>query len=983
MFGTTFGAASEKGKFDFRISDSPCFCRMENRMPSSPRAQPFDTSHLRRQGWIYHLNYGLAVPQSRSSLPVPRQPLPSGTERKPKQPPRVQLRKKGPCRWEIFGGWELTSQEEVVRRGQWDVSRHPEPFSLPGLDTRFWYNATVPGTVLTTLVDQGVFSDPGYGLNNLAIPEALARQVWWYRTRLPLPSGCRKHSLWLCFEGINYSAEVWLNGHRLGSIRGAFRRARFPILASLLRKENILAVRVEPPPHPGIAHEQSVRAGMGPNGGSLCQDGPTFLSSEGWDWMPAVRDRNSGIWRDVFLQVSGPLLLGDPRIRVRVPSLREARVDLQGEVSNSSSRAIRATVRVRFGGRLFQKKLRVPAGGRAAYQFDSRLDRRWRWKNPALWWPNGEGKQNLHPLRIEVVSAGSPQRSDHWSGRIGLREFSYELMVHEQGKFRRVLWRPAADRSDRPVFNTLDRRAVPGYPGVLAPSLVCRKSPGITNLPEDPMGPFLAVRINGRRVFLRGGNWGMDDFLKRHNPKRLRQCLQLHRHAHLNLIRNWTGETTQRELYELCDELGILVWNDFWISTEGYNLPPADEPLFLENSADVIRRFGHHACLLVWCGRNEGFPPASLEERLARDVAALDGTRLFQPSSTLLNLRASGPWDYFPDLTELFVRYPNGSNTETGAPSIPTWETLQVMLPPCERWPIGDAWAYHDFHHGPIDIRRMADGMNRQLGVSRGAEEFCRKAQRVNHESYRAMFEAWTSRMWGPNGMQLLWMTHPAWPSLLWQMYTHDLETHGAFWGVRKACEPVHAQLELPEDLVAVVNFTPNNLRGMIVAAELFDFRGQQLAWQEARVTAWAGERTEVFRWSGSLRQRREEWLRLSLRNAQGKRISENWYGPGYGSPGKHRVKNLGRLPPARLEGEPERSGCFRVRNTAPHLAHLVSFNLRRPGGQRILPAFFSEGCLTLLPGEERSIRHEVPEPDPPGAYITAEGWNVPRTRLT
>jgi len=952
-------------------------------MSDSLRAQPFDTSRLRKEGWIYHLNYGLAAPQAASTLPVSRQPVPPGKERKPKRPPRVQLLKNGPGCWEISGGWELASQEEVVRRGQWDVSRHPEPFSLPRLDTRFWYNATVPGTVLTTLVDQGVFPDPGYGLNNLAIPETLARQVWWYRTRLPLPVGCQGNSLWLCFNGINYAAEVWLNGHRLGSIRGAFRRARFRVPESLRRKENFLAVRVEPPPHPGIAHEQSVRAGMGPNGGSLCQDGPTFLSSEGWDWMPAVRDRNSGIWRKVFLQVSGPLLLGDPRIRVRVPSLWEARVDLAGEVFNASAQNLRATVRVRFGGRLFRKQLRVPAGGRATYHFDSRKDRRWRWKNPALWWPNGEGEQNLHPMRIEVVCARFRRPSDQWSGRIGLREFSYELMVHERGKFRRVLWQPAADLSGKPVLNTLDRRPAPGHPGVLVPGLVGRKSSGIKELPEDPMGPFLAVRVNGRRIFLRGGNWGMDDFLKRHNPERLRQCLRLHQHAHLNLIRNWTGETTQQELFELCDELGILVWNDFWISTEGYNLPPADEPLFLENSTDVIRRFGHHACLLAWCGRNEGFPPASLEGQLARDVAALDGTRLFQPSSTLLNLRASGPWDYFPDLTELFVQYPNGSNTETGAPSVPTWETLQSMLPPRERWPIGDAWAYHDFHHGPIDIRRMADGMNRQLGVSRGAEEFCRKAQRVNHESYRAMFEAWTSRMWGPNGMQLLWMTHPAWPSLLWQMYTFDLETHGAFWGVRQACEPVHVQLELPEDLVAVVNFTPETHRGLTVSAELFDFRGRRLAQQEARVTARAGGRTVAFRWAGSPDHRRQEWLRLSLRAAGGDRISENWYGPGYGSPGKRRAKHLIRLPPARLQGKPGRSGCLHVHNLSNHLAHLVSFNLRRPAGQRILPVFFSEGCLTLLPGEERTIRYEVVEPAPPGSYITAEGWNVPRTRLT
>jgi hypothetical protein len=947
----------------------------------SPR--PFATEPLKAQGWIYHLNYGLAAPQDPRTLPVPRQPVQAGKGRKAKQKPRVRLEEWGANRWVVSGGWELADQEEVARLTQWDVSRHPEPFSLPGLDTRFWYNATVPGTVLTTLWEQGVVPDPGYGLNNLAIPENLSRKIWWYRTLLPLLSGHEHRRLWLCFEGINYSAEIWLNGRRLGAIRGAFRRARFLIPASWKRKVNILAVRIESPPHPGIAHEQSIRAGMGPNGGALCQDGPTFLCSEGWDWMPAVRDRNIGIWRKVSLRLSGPFRLEDPRIRVRVPSLQEARLQIELEILNDDGRDLDAEVRIRFGVLSVRRKVRVPAGGRARYRLDPRKERGLIIKNPRLWWPHGEGKPTLHELVIEVRALGKGGLSDSWKGRIGLREFSYELTAHESGKFRRVLWSPAADPSGQPVFDTLDRREVPGYPGVLAPRLLRRNSPGIRSLPPDPMGPFLAVRVNGRRVFLRGGNWGMDDFLKRFQPERLRQCLRLHQHAHLNLIRNWTGETTQQEFYELCDEHGILVWNDFWMSTEGYNLPPADEALFLENSADVVRRFGHHACILLWCGRNEGFPPASLEQRLAADIAALDGTRLFQPSSTLLNLRASGPWNYFPDLTELFVRHPNGSNTEIGAPSVPTWETLQTMLPPRERWPIGDAWAYHDFHHSPIDIRQMAMGIARQLGHSRGAEEFCRKAQRVNYESYRAMFEAWFSRLWQKNGMQLLWMTHPAWPSLLWQTYTFDLETHGAFWGVRHACQPLHALLELPEDRISVVNFTSQAQPELLVGADLFDASGQVLARQESGVSVGPSSRSEVFCWQGSKTQRRQNWLRLQVWGADGESISEKWYGPGYGSPGCQKVKNLLSLPAAKVTGQADGPGAFWIRNESGHLAHLVSFNLRKSDGTRILPAFFSDGCLTLLPREERRISVDGAALISRRTHVTAEGWNVPRTRLT
>ncbi len=171
--------------------------------------------------------------------------------------------------WRIEGGWKLAAAPDVHARG--------EQISKAGFAANEWLAATVPGTVLTTMIDRGVYPDPDYGLNNMAIPESLAHQDYWYRVEFKTPAAARGQRLKLTFEGVNYAAEVWLNGKNLGGFTGAFVRGKFDVTNDVTGAGmNALAVKVSPPPHPGIAHEQSIKAGPGENGGIQVLDGPTF-----------------------------------------------------------------------------------------------------------------------------------------------------------------------------------------------------------------------------------------------------------------------------------------------------------------------------------------------------------------------------------------------------------------------------------------------------------------------------------------------------------------------------------------------------------------------------------------------------------------------------------------------------------------------------------------------------------------------------------
>ena len=192
--------------------------------------------------------------------------------------------------------------------------------------------ATVPGTVLTTMIDRGLYPDPEYGLNNLAIPESLAHQDYWYRVEFKAPAAAREQKLTLTFEGVNYAAEAWMNGKKLGGFTGAFLRGRFDVTGLVAEKgTNALAVRVSPPPHPGIAHEQSLKAGPGENGGMEVLDGPTFAAAEGWDWIPGIRDRDTGIWQDVTLTATGPVEIGDLNVITTLPKADRSEADIEIE----------------------------------------------------------------------------------------------------------------------------------------------------------------------------------------------------------------------------------------------------------------------------------------------------------------------------------------------------------------------------------------------------------------------------------------------------------------------------------------------------------------------------------------------------------------------------------------------------------------------------------------------------------------------------
>ena len=144
----------------------------------------------------------------------------------------------------------------------------------------------------------------------------------------------------------------------------------------------------------------------------------------------------------------------------------------------------------------------------------------------------------------------------------------------------------------------------------------------------------LTISVNGARVFCRGGNWGLDEAMKRIPRERLEAQIRMHALANYTIIRNWVGQSTSEDFYELCDKYGLLLWDEFFQPNPSDGPNPPDLDTYLANVREKILRFRNHPSIAVWCARNEGFPPKEIDAALRKLMAELEPTRLYQASST-------------------------------------------------------------------------------------------------------------------------------------------------------------------------------------------------------------------------------------------------------------------------------------------------------------------------------------------------------------
>ncbi|HEV2480584.1 MAG TPA: glycoside hydrolase family 2 TIM barrel-domain containing protein [Puia sp.] len=858
----------------------------------------------------------------------------------------------------------------------------------------YWFPVTVPSTVLTGLVANKVYPDPYLGMNNMLIPDASDtfnrqyhleqysylpgqpnpwKKPYWYRTIFSVPAADRGRHFQLIFKGINYRAEVWVNGRLIADsakMVGMFEEFDLDVSEAIHAGEaNALAVKIYPLDVPGEPATPQLKAleDFYENGGPTGDIGKnvTMLSSVGWDWIPEVRDRNMGIWQPVYLRTTGQVVISRPRIVTGLPSLPDtsvARLSLDLQLTNNSDQARHGSLEVtitpeNFSGAAihFSRGETVEASGTRTIHLSAAEIPELLMHHPRLWWPNGYGQPWLYRIRLRY-NDGSV--SDDTSFVFGVRTVS-SMATMVNGWTRRDFY------------------------------------------------------VNGKRIHLVGGAWVPDMMLNR-DYQRYDYELRLCRNANVNMVRIWGGGLGETDdFYELADRYGLLVWQDFWITgdTNGGFKGSADWPLesrvFIDNVISTIYRIRNHPSLLVWTGGNEGHARKELYDAMRDNVASLDGTRPFIPCSSGFSkapkdwkgswpddkpagVYSGGPYSWQDD-AKYYQLVDAGRDwvfkDETGIPSQPPYNTLSKIIPnlvpdPKLPYPLNDTWGYHDACTGNGKYDTYYQAMVDRFGAPTSMRDFSDKMQLLNAGGYRSIFEAAGHKIRETGGV-MLWKLNAAFPSVIWQVYDWYLEPNAGYYFMQRACEPVHIQLNLDDSVVAIVNRTYERRAGLHYEAEVVGMTGRSLFKRGGRTDIDTTDAKEVL----SLREvlastEGISFVLLKLKDATGATLSQNVY---WMSPG-HDFADLRAMPSAQVKvavmpaGNKDGYSSWTIRftNASSSLAFFLNPQVIADG-EEVLPSYWSDNYFSIPAGQSVTVKVSCPRAvlGSRVPQLRLEGWNI------
>src|SRR5271165_5364111 len=527
-------------------------------------------------------------------------------------------------------GWAIQSSADVHETG--------DAISTPGFKARDWYPATLPSTVLSALVKDRVYPDPYTGVNLRSIPgtsypifhdfsELMMppgspfAHSWWFRTDFQVPAECRGKTLWLNFDGINYRANVWMNGHQIASadkMVGTWRLFDLDVTTVARPGEtNSIAVEVFPPQ-------------------------PHDLAITLVDWAPMPPDKEMGIWRDVHIDATGPVVLRFPAVltKLNLPSTDQAELTVRVELQNSASHTIEGTLKGKIENIEFSQRVQLGPNQTKLVRFTPEDFPQLKFANPRLWWPAQVGPQNLYPLDLQFEADGQVSDASHI--RFGVRQVTSEI---------------------------------------------------------DAKGHRL-YHINGKNILIRGAGYSFD-LLLRSSPERQEAELRYVRDMNLNAVR-LEGKLENDHFFDLADQMGILVMPGWCCCDQWENWPSWDKETELiagDSLRDQIRRLERHPSVISWMYGSDFAPPPRIEKMYLRILQELDWpnpsissaagrTTTVGPSG----VKMTGPYEYVaPSFWYLDTRHGGafGFNTETSpGPAIPPVASLRRMLPPDHLWPI-------------------------------------------------------------------------------------------------------------------------------------------------------------------------------------------------------------------------------------------------------------------------------------------------------
>ncbi|NIA31024.1 MAG: glycoside hydrolase family 2 [Actinobacteria bacterium] len=835
--------------------------------------------------------------------------------------------------------WKIQSTEKVNHSG--------ETISLPDYNTKNWFEAQLPATVMAVLVQHNVIQDPFFGTNLKNIDRQPFQNPWWYRTEFQID---QSKTAILNFDGINYKGEIWLNGEKIAdaeTAKGAFRRFSFDISGIIKTGKNVLAVKVYPPQ-------------------------PGDYSIGYVDWNPAPPDQNMGIFRPVTLKVNGGVEIRDPFVRTQIDTETpdKAVLTISAETINHTGKPISGVLRGKIENLTFDKIITLAAHEQKHIEFD-----KVNIENPRLWWPNNLGNAELYEL--ELTFRRENEILDRTTTTFGIRE----IKDYWQGEHRGFM-------------------------------------------------------VNGKKVLIKGGGW-VDELFLRDTPETLEAQIKYVKHLNLNSIRLegiWGKDHT---LYDLCDRHGILImvgWSCHWEHEEYLGKPvdsryggivgQEDIDLISKSWQDQVIWLRNHPSIFVWTVGSDKVPHPDLEKKYIETFRQYDPTRPYLNStggvgseqniigeepvrsdiSGSSGVKMLGPYAYTPPVywfTDKKLGGAYGFNTETSpGANVPPLESIRKMIPKDHLWPIDEVWQYHCGRNVFNTLDRFQKAIDKRYGRTKNVADFAKKAQVLNYELMRPMFEAFQVNKKVATGI-IQWMLNSPWPEMYWQLYDSFLLPNGAFYGARKACRPLHIAFNYGDNGIYMINdkFTPiTNFKAQV---RVLNIHSQKLLDEIVDVDVQPESSTLVFHLPEIENISTTYFLDLRLYDANGAEIDNNFYWLStkkdvldyeakvedwsFYTPSKEYADftELNTLPHVKLEMKHNfrnnREAIVQVRNPANSIAFFIELKFAdKRTGDTVLPAFWDDNYINLLPDETKEITVRfLKDVQIDLLELKADGWNA------
>ncbi len=844
--------------------------------------------------------------------------------------------------------WKIQTEAEITETGK--------EISQVGFNTDGWHKAQVPATVLGTLVENRIVKDPFFGDNLKKINSDQFTNPWWYRTEFELSEDEADYRAVLDFDGINYRADIWLNGQQIvgeETVFGAFQRFSFDISKIVWKGKNVLAVKVIPPK-------------------------PGDFSTGFVDWNPAPPDRNMGIFRPVTLRFNKGVAIENPFVQTKVnlKTLKEAALTVSAELVNYTDKPISGLLEGKIETIQFSQQVSISPNSRQLITFTPEKYFELNMENPRLWWPIHLGEPEMYDLQLRFNIGETI--SDATQVRFGIREVEDYLL------------------------NDIHR----------------------------------GFKINGKKVLIKGGGWSDDIFLMDTDEK-LEAQVKYVKHMNMNCIRLEGIWGKDHKLYDLCDEHGILLmvgWSCHWEHANhmgvevnerfGAVFNPDDIKHISKAWQDQVIWLRNHPSIFVWAVASDKVPKTELEQKYIETFEKYDPTRPYLNStggvgseqhiigeediisdiSGSSGVKMLGPYAYTPPVywftdTKLGGAY--GFNTETGpGAQVPPLESIKKMIPEEHLWPVDKMWDYHCAIHEFGTLDRYKDALNERYGAPKSLEEFEKKAQVLNYELMRPMFEAFQTYKKRATGV-IQWMLNAAWPKMYWQLYDHYLTPNGAFYATKKACSPLNLLFHYGDRQVYLINDFFHSIKNLQVRVRVYDINSSELFNQTLDVSAKPDSSTPVMKISEPENLTTSYFIDLRLYDDQGKEISNNFYWLSikddvldyeanagewaFYTPSKEYADftSLNLLPDVDLDikhefekNEKQQRVTVEIENPTDNIAFFIDMKIKsKITSDLILPVFWDDNYISLIPGEKRKISATFDSDD--DAELIVSGWNV------